>query len=147
VPEDDGVEIARVELGSVTSDLIQVRARSASSRIEYLIADEYDSEYVITPASSSLPLTLGELINLMDTCALDGEFNNPISVGLVSGALEGNIDSVNDVEELAGFVRVESRFYPELVAYYDDFVVSWIEKRRRNWSPPAEAGDAPSRAQ
>jgi hypothetical protein len=46
------VEIARVTLQSTTQDVFSIRARPAVERIEYRIADEYDTEWQFSPSSS-----------------------------------------------------------------------------------------------
>jgi hypothetical protein len=80
----DEVEIARVELASVTGDVCQVRARRGDDRrIHYRVVDEYWDEgvsYAITPESSAEPLTLGELIELIDTA---DRGDDPYCPGLV----------------------------------------------------------------
>ena len=40
-------EIARIELESTTYDVISLRARTAGSRIEYRLVDEYESEFTL----------------------------------------------------------------------------------------------------
>jgi hypothetical protein len=125
------VEIVRVELASVTGDVLEVRAQRIEGRIRYRVVDEYESDFVITPEWSDGPLAFGEIIDLIDTSAMDGEDDNPSAVGLVDGPLEGNIDAVDDPEELLGFVTVSSRFYPQLGAYYDERAVAWAEEKKR----------------
>jgi hypothetical protein len=63
------VEIARISLASVTADQISVRARRSGKRIVYCVVDEYGSDiatYVCRPASSVSPLSLRDLIALME---------------------------------------------------------------------------------
>lgn len=69
--DDSEVAIARVELDSVTGDSYEVRARRASDgRIHYRVVDEYwddGSRFDVEPEASDEPLTLGQLIELIDT--------------------------------------------------------------------------------
>ena len=59
------VEIARISLASTTYDQISVRARRGA-RIRYRIVDEYASPYLPGIRSSQQPLTLDQLIRLID---------------------------------------------------------------------------------
>jgi hypothetical protein len=59
----------RIELDSTTSDVISLWARPIGRkrlRIAYTLVDEYDTEYGIRPARTARPLTLGQLIKLLD---------------------------------------------------------------------------------
>ena len=66
------VEIARIVLASVTQDIISVRSRRrlGGTRILYRIVDEYQDEpenrFTCNPKSSVGPLSLYELIGLID---------------------------------------------------------------------------------
>ena len=68
----DEVEIARISLRSVTADQISLRARRLVGRIGYRIVDEYSSTYVCHPANSVSPLSLRELIALMESACEGG---------------------------------------------------------------------------
>jgi hypothetical protein len=103
------VEIARISLASVTADQISVRARRAPERIRYRIVDEYSFKYVCHPASSDAPLSLRELITLMDCPSNGGSSIFPI--------LGRNMrDSASS--ELSSFITVTSDFYADLGRYY-----------------------------
>jgi hypothetical protein len=63
------VEIVRIELDSTTSDVISLRARPIGReqpRIAYSLVDEYETEYGIRPPRTARPLTLNQLITLLD---------------------------------------------------------------------------------
>jgi hypothetical protein len=62
------VEIARIELASVTGDVTSVRARPAGERIAYRIVDEYSCEFTCKPRSTRQPLTLDDLVKMIDNC-------------------------------------------------------------------------------
>src|SRR5207248_10043449 len=68
LPEREGgqVEIACVLLVSVTADVISIGARRWGRRIVYRIVDEYDSFFGFKPKSSTRPLSMGELVALID---------------------------------------------------------------------------------
>jgi hypothetical protein len=116
------VEIARVSLQSVTADQISIRARHTGRRIGFRVVDEYPetSTYVCHPASSVSPLSLGELIALMESASEGGSIVFPI---LVMNS------RYSTRAELATFVTVTSDFYPELGGYYRTLIDAWVEER------------------
>lgn len=113
----DEVEIARISLRSVTADQISLRARRVGRRIDYAIVDEYGDElreepYRVRPASSATPLSMRQLVALLDGACEHG--------GVVMQPVVGHIeDGVCGVDEMRGFVSVESDFYPDLGRYYE----------------------------
>ena len=121
------VEIARIVLPlSTLGDVISVRARFRSGRYRYWVVDEYESEFDIRRKSSIRPLTLGQLIDLIQTGSqpdfthdgdglVEGFWNVELEDGAGPGALE----------ECVRFAHVESDHYPELAA--------WYEERGRQW--------------
>lgn len=81
---DDETEIARISLASTTADQISVRAQRLADGIAYRIVDEYEDmspDYVCQPGRSELPVTLGELIGL-----IDGARGGRSRWGLICGA-------------------------------------------------------------
>ncbi len=120
------VEIARISLQSVTADQISVRARRLSQRIGYCVVDEYGSDiatYVCHPASSVSPLSLGELIVLMETAHEGGSIILPI--------LEANMGGGSTPSALATFITVTSDFYADLRPYYRALTDAWLDERAR----------------
>src|SRR5450631_3371750 len=118
------VEIARVSLESTTADQISVRARRVRERIRYRVVDEYmeTSTYVCHPASSDAPLSLRELIGLMETASEGGS--------IVFPALEMNWRD-SDPGELARFITVSSDFYADLRRYYRALTDAFLAQRAR----------------
>src|SRR5664279_4604080 len=90
------VEIARISLTSVTADQISVRARRSGKRIVYRVVDEYQSGYICRPAGSTSPLSLRELIALMELACEGGSIIFPI--------LEMNMRGASTPAELAAFI-------------------------------------------
>ncbi len=129
--EEDEVEIVRVSLASVTADQISVRARPADGFIRYRIASEYDDDedmrYQLPFDQSKQPLTLAELVQLIDGTYIPG---NTYPGGLVIEPLELNYDSGGDLDSLLGFISIDSQFYPELATYYERVVEEWVEAHR-----------------
>jgi hypothetical protein len=121
------VEIARISLQSVTCDQISIRARRLVGRIGYRIVDEYSEfwTYVCHPASSVSPLSLRELIALMETASEGGSIVFPI--------LRMNARDSTPAE-LATFITVTSDFYADLRPYYRALTDAWREGRAREKS-------------
>ena len=126
LPEREGgeVEIALISLASVTGDVISIRARRWGRRIAYRIVDEYDTHFRFKPKSSMQPLSMGELVALIDgaTGHLDGD-----AKGLTSAYRSYNLDGC-DAADLVDFVTVSSPFYPELQAYYSEEAQEWLSE-------------------
>jgi hypothetical protein len=116
------VEIARISLASVTSDQISVRARRVRERTCYRVVDEYSTKYVCRPASSDAPLSLRELIAVMESASDGGSIIFPI--------LGMNMrDSAAD--ELGTFITVTSDYYADLGPYYRARTEAWLAARAR----------------
>lgn len=120
------IEIARVVLASVTQDVISVRARRAGKRIAYRVVDEYEGVYALPHKTSRQPLTLGQLIGLIDGAARE---DDTWSGGVVFATLAFNIDNSGDPDEMRGFVAVSSNFYPALAGHYDGAIERFIDAR------------------
>jgi len=127
------VEIARVRLKSITADVISIRARQEGNEYVYRVVDEYGTwetpDCKLEPARSTQPLTLGELLHLINT-ADSGErcYGEEFGAKGILGPLyfaewfkEGDLASMCD------FVRVGSEFYPELEECCDDCARAWLE--------------------
>ncbi len=145
LPEE--VEIARISMQSTTGDVVEIRARPVDGQIAYRVVDEYaadfDGGYEITPERSTLPLTLGELIGLIDTARRTGGIAYGVesfNVGLLEGPLWVNLDGGGGAlpEGMAELVTVTSAFYTALGSYYDGWLRSWIEDERRQWEDPED---------
>ena len=118
------VEIARISLQSVSADQISVRARRLGQRIGYCVVDEYGSDiatYVCRPASSASPLSLRELIALMETADEGGS--------IIFSILEMNTGGGSAAVHLATFITVSSDFYADLGPYYRTMTDAWLEER------------------
>jgi hypothetical protein len=115
------VEIARVELESVTSDVISIRARRGRRRIVYRVVDEYGSEFSQPQKTGTAPFTLAGLVRFLDCCwQADGPG------GIILGYNEMNLDGGTDRERYRHFTRVCSEFYPQLEAHYEHVFEDWV---------------------
>lgn len=116
------VEIARVELvGSVLGDVISVRARPEGEAIVYRIVDEYDSDFAPAIARSEQPLSMRELIVLI-------ERSDP-ALGIAD--LQWRIDCGHDPGKLRRFMRIGSTFYPRLGDWYEREIESFLQAQAR----------------
>jgi len=122
-----GVEIARISLDSTTADQISIRARRLIGRIGYRIVDEYpdSSTYVCHPASSVAPLSLRELVALMETASDGGSIIFPILAMNCRDSTQA---------ELATFITVTSDFYADLGRYYRALTDGWLQQQAREKS-------------
>lgn len=129
------VEIARIELESVTADVISIRARRqpGRQRSHYRVVNEYDMTYVIYPKSSAKPLIHDQLVRLIDT-ANGGEGGG---LGLCYNQL--NFESVRDAEHFRHFTTVTSQFYPDLFDHYDTVHERWVVDNTP--APPPEGAE------
>lgn len=127
------VEIARIEMASVTGDVISVRARRTRTRIAYRAVDEYGGSFSTSPKASKRPLDLGRLLTLIDSLGSDEDerYEGRFVDGLREGALvPGDRQQDEDLQEAAEFVDVRSHFYPQLEVHYRGTAKTWLEERR-----------------
>jgi hypothetical protein len=118
------VEIARVALQSTTGDVISIRARKGDGIVHFSVVDEYESEFECSPTSAQAPLTLGELIKLIDTVR-----NKSMEyVGLTTCFRDMNLLDDSDPDDLVDFVTVSSEFYPQLEEHYVVESREWLKK-------------------
>ena len=132
LPDLDGetVEIARISLASVTSDQISIRAQRVGESIRYTVADEYDTEFDMAIKESEEPLTLGELIKLID------ESNHPEEEerhGLLVSHWEHCVEWGEDPEAAIRFAWIESATYPQLGSWYEQVAEGWCDKKVRQY--------------
>jgi len=122
--DEDEIEIARIVCASVTQDVTSVRACRKGKRIYYRVVDEHEGEYQMARSWSSQPLTLGELIHLINcTDRVDDSMAN----GLVFSIIDWNLESNPDAESLRGFISVSSNFYLELASYFDHAINRYLD--------------------
>jgi hypothetical protein len=122
------VEIARICLASVTADVISVRARpEGDHRIRYRIVDEYEVEYILPFDESREPLTLGELIRVLEETPDSARSDVGLVLGPLAYNLEGD-DGGGNPTEYHGFVTVRSEFYRELGSYFDPICEAYLER-------------------
>jgi hypothetical protein len=139
--EEEEVEIARVSLESTTADVISIRARPTPEGIGYRVVDEYETVFHCRPDVSERPLTMRELIELLDkTEAADWQ-----GTGLVSLWRDSNLEADDYdpeyAEELVDFVTVNSDFYPELRKWYEEEAREWLARIREKYRAAHDDND------
>jgi hypothetical protein len=92
--------------------------------------DEYpdDGEYTIAPEVSVGPLTLAELIDLLDGATYTG---GDLEGGLALGWNNNSLDSGETSPELRNFTSLESGLYPELSAHYERVFDDWEQEHSK----------------
>ncbi len=115
------VEIARVTMASVTQDVISIRARPKGERILYRVVDEYKAQFIIAPSSSVRPLTLQQLISLMDTGS-DSE-GHPIGLGIIQCLFDCTEEPAVAFDN---FLTFSSEFYADLNKHYSLAIQQWV---------------------
>lgn len=115
------VEIARLSLESTTWDVISIRARPTSRGIIYRVVDEYDSQYSFRPKSSRRPLSMRQLINLIEGLNVDGVSSAPAALRADQRAQDAKA-----IRQLKKFVTVSSAFYPSIESWYQFEAERWM---------------------
>ena len=118
----EDVEIARISLASTTSDQISIRASHAGETIRYSVCDEYDTEFELAIAESEQPLTLGELIALIDGSKHPEEEQ---AGGLLVCHWENMISWGESADAAVDFAWIQSAWYPQLAAHYELVASDW----------------------
>ena len=124
----EDVEIARISLRSTLGDQISIRAAQADEKIRYSVCDEYETEYELAFSESELPLTLSQLIELIDG-SKHPEEQEP--GGLLVCHWENMLEWDNSLDAAVDFASIESAWYPELAAYYEQVAADWCEAKRK----------------
>jgi len=118
------IEIARVELASSTGDVVSLTARRRGRRWVYTMADEYDTTFTLAKQSSAQPLTLAQIVHLLDSA--DGDMLDTSGHGVVMCWPESARENGDDPEDAAAVVSVSSEVYPELAEYYERRLATWV---------------------
>lgn len=124
--------IARIALRSTTGDVIEIRARPGVPGIRYRIVDEYDTDFILPFDRSQEPLSMGELIDLIDRSQGMGEVPGLVLHFLDRSFGRGNRWGKLHAEWLTSvrrFVTVSSEHYPDLGSYYEAAVEEWLAER------------------
>jgi hypothetical protein len=131
----EDVEIARISLASATGDQISIRASNAGDEIRYSVCDEYETEYDLAFTNSEQPLSLGELIRLIDG---SGHPEEQEAGGLLICHWENTVAWDHAPDEAVAFAWIQSAWYPELAAYYEQRARDWKRQKRHQLSQDLE---------
>jgi len=133
-------EIARIVLQSTTMDVYSIRGRRIGKgkqvgRIRFDIVDEYGSHYHVSPRSAHGPLSLGEIIRLIDTARADEEAyihsNYVLNICQFQWQNDPNAEGAFNATR---FVSVESMVYPQLGNYYEALKREWAASKGVVWA-------------
>lgn len=122
-PEGE-IEIARLTYTrTIHCEVTSIRAWREDDRIRYRVVDEYSTPITCGTDCSDQPLTLGELIDLIEGSS-DGECRD----GLYFGDLDWRLTNEDDAtpEALEDFFEVSSPFYPEIGKWYEEASREWV---------------------
>lgn len=121
------IEIARLSYTcTVHCEVTSIRARRSGGRIHYRVVDEYETAITCGREWSDHPLTLGELIDLIEGSS-DGEWRE----GLYFGDLQWRVWNEDDTkaEDLEDFIEVSSSFYPEITKWFREAFIEWRDEQ------------------
>jgi len=126
-PKSGEVEIARLVLRSTTMDVFSLRARWSGGRYHYRLLDEYQSTFRLCRKTSRRTLTLGQLIELLETVGSDDLDLG--GNGIVRPWWNQQWEYDDDPEECVAFATVESDQYPGLADWYGERAEEWCAER------------------
>ncbi|TFH41435.1 MAG: hypothetical protein E4H01_14990 [Lysobacterales bacterium] len=132
------LEIARISLASTTSDQISIRATHAGKKIRYSVCDEYETEFELAFTESEQPLTLGELIQLIDGSKHPEE---ECSGGLLVCHWEHMLSWGKGVDAAMDFAWIQSAWYRQLAAHYANVASTWRERNEAEYEAEDEGAD------
>jgi hypothetical protein len=100
---------------------IRVRQSTVGSLLRYRVVDEHRSNYLIRPKTSRHPLTLGDLVRLIETAR--HETGSPLGIALLDHQYHA---STLPASIWADFLEAESAAYPQLQDHYRAAVANWL---------------------
>lgn len=125
--EPGEIEIARVELLSTTGDVYSLRAGTGPRGIRYRVVDENDGDFILPFDRSDEPLTVRELVQLLEETRFAG-YDEP---GLVRPFWVQQIECGDEPEESVLFASVRSVLYePHVTRIYEHFAADFVRTRR-----------------
>jgi hypothetical protein len=130
------VTVARISLATPHRDLISLRARrGADGRIRYrMVHDDIhgpaNRRIRMSRASGDKPLSMGELVELLDTAYYDGACADPHDQECFGRVVWGTLrlhfeHGVDHADSYLFFTTVTSVHYPQLEAYYRERMSEW----------------------
>jgi hypothetical protein len=129
------VEIARLRLAeTIHEEVTSIRATRVENRITYRILEEELTPegytFEIKPRSSRQPLTLGQLISLIDNAKIHDPDGNVENTGLVLPHWEYEFnEQQSEIESISACIAISSVFYKQLAAYYGQVFTEWASSK------------------
>ena len=121
------MEIARIVLQSTLMDVFSLCARWSGGRYHYRLVDEHEGVYTLCRKSSKRTLTLGQVIEIIETVTGGVDTGG---LGLVECWWDQQLEYGYDPEDCVAWASVESELYPELPAWYEQRAGLWKEEVR-----------------
>ncbi len=119
--------LARIELESTLSDVLFVEAlEHPEGGYRIVVVDEYETQFVPAITHTPEPLTLGELLRVLDETTREGEDEEV--AGIAHSLREANAAGGESRAELTGFVRIRSEVYPQLEALDRSRAEQWARE-------------------
>jgi len=122
------VELAVIRLASVHNDVISIYAKREGTMIKYSVIGGYEDDgliYQLPFDQTEEPINITGLIKLID----ETEYPGDTPGGLVVSKWETEFSwGSGDVDEALNFVTIDSSYYPELSAYYEEVAEEWISE-------------------
>ena len=138
--EPGEVVIAWIEVNSDAEDQLTVRTKRVGEKIQYRVVDYYWRDVDFSPRESLLPLTLGELVDLIDGAQLEDCKHR--GLGLCFTIENYEREKRAPSEDLLEFTKVHSIFYSQLKTHYCHAALRWLDsvlprkKQRKKTVPP-----------
>tara|TARA_X000000950_G_scaffold95997_1_gene121212 strand:- start:338 stop:853 length:516 start_codon:yes stop_codon:yes gene_type:complete len=129
-PSSKEIEICRLVINSATIDITSLRVRRQKDRYIYKMVDEYSSKFVLPIKTSIKTLKMKDIIKIFDNCERIHEDFEPIdNIGLIKPKVVWDkLESKKTSDEINGYLKVESSFYPEIENYYLFMIEKWVEE-------------------
>jgi len=119
---------------TIHEEVTSIRARRVGSRIAYRIVEEVLTPegytFGIKPRSSLQPLSLGQLVNLIDNARIHDPDGNVESTGLVLPHWEYEFnEQQSEIKSIKASIDICSVFYEQLQIYYDQVFPEWAASK------------------
>lgn len=126
--ESPSCTLAFIELESTLSDVLMIRAvEHSEGGYRIVVHDEYEMPFRPPIEHATAPLTLGELLRVLDETELEGEPDEIAGVG--HRFRERNAPPGVSRADLASFVTIRSDVYPQLESLDRSRGEQWAAER------------------
>ena len=128
------ITIVRVVLATPHRDVITLRARRGEDgRIRYRMVHEgapATPRIRAQPTASAQPLSMGELVALLDGAYYDGACTDAYDQECYGRVIWGTLrlhfeNGIDAADAYLGFATITSAYYPQLDAFYSERLAEW----------------------